>query len=383
MTTYTNTLSGLIPTIYKAADTVARELVGFIPAVYKDSDVEQVALNQSITYPIVGTQTPTPIVPASTGPDAGGQAVTTGTMVIDKQYATQFPWNGDEQRGLNQVYAQTLEAQFAQSMRALCNLIETDLFLAAKRTASRAYGTAGTTPFPTAGVFTDFAELVRILDDNGAPSDRQLVLNTTAATKILSVQSSLFKANEAGSDSMLRTGSLGQVEGLNLHKSAAIVTHTKGTGAGYEFNGSHAAGVTSIVAKTGTGTVLAGDVLTMEDDANNKYVANSGIDAPGTFTIGGPGLIVGPQANGKDITIGNNYLGSWAFDRNAIHLLTRLPAMPAGGDSADDSVSITDPLSGLSFQVNLYRQYHQVTYEVGIAWGVKAVKSNFIATLLG
>lgn len=382
MTTYTNTLTGLIPTLYRAADTVARELVGFIPAVFKDSDVEQVAINQPISYPIVGTQTPVAIVPASTGPDAGGQTITTGTMIMDKQYSTTFPWNGDEQRSLAAVYDQTLEAQFAQSMRALCNLIETDLFLAAKRGASRAYGTAGTTPFPTAGVFTDFAEIVKILDDNGAPSDRQLVLNTTAATKILSVQSTLFKANEAGSDSMLRTGSLGQVEGLNMHKSAAIVTHVKGTGASYVFNGTHAVGVTTVVAKTGSGTVLYGDVLAFEDDATNKYVVNTGIAAPGSLVIGGPGVRQ-QQTDGKTITIGNNYLGNWAFDRNAIHLLTRLPAMPAGGDSADDSVTITDPLSGLSFQVNLYRQYHQVTYEVGIAWGVKAVKSDFIATLLG
>jgi P22 coat protein - gene protein 5 len=382
MTTYPNTLTGLIPTLYKAADTVARELVGFIPAVFKNSDVEEVALNQLITYPIVGTQTPAAIVPGPTGPDAGGQTVTTGTMLMDKQYSTTFPWNGDEQKSIAAVYDQTLEAQFAQSMRALCNLIETDLFLAAKRTASRAYGAAGTTPFPTAGVFTDFAELVRILDDNGAPSDRHLVLNTTAATKILSVQSSLFKANEAGSDSMLRTGNLGTVEGLMLHKSPQIVTHVKGTGTSYVVNGSHAVGATTLVAKTGSGTVLYGDVIALEDDSTHKYVVNTGIAAPGSMVIGGPGLRQA-QTDGKTITVGENYLGSWAFDRSAIHLLTRLPAMPAGGDSADDSVTITDPLSGLSFQVNLYRQYHQVTYEVGIAWGVKAVKSDFIATLLG
>lgn len=379
----TNTLTGLIPTIYKAAETVARELVGFLPSVYINSDVDQVAKDQSIAYPIVGTMTAADIVPADTGPTTSGQTVTNGTMTISSVKSVVFPWNGDEQASIRGVYDSVLESQFAQAIRTLVNAMETDVFLAAKRGASRAYGTAGTTPFPTAALFTDFAELVRILDDNGAPSsDRHLVLNTTAATKILSVQSSLFKANEAGSDSLLRTGSLGQVEGLNLHKSAAIVTHVKGTGAAYVFNGAHAVGATTVVAKTGTGTVLAGDVLAMEDDTANKYVVNTGIAAPGSMVIGGPGLRQA-QVDAKTITVGNNYLGSFAFDRNAIHVLTRLPLMPDGGDSAEDVTTITDPLSGLSFQVALYRQYRQVAYEVGIAWGVKAVKSDFIATLLG
>lgn len=378
-----NTLTDVIEVISNAAQSVTRELVGFIPAVYINSDVDQVALNQTISYPVVGTATPAAIVPASTVPNPDGNTITRGTMAITREEAVRFPWNGNEQASIRGVYNSVLERQFAQAMRALVNEIETDLFLAAKRGASRAYGTPGTTPFPTAAVFTDFAEVVKMLDDNGTPSgDRHLVLNTTAATKILSVQSSLFKANEAGSDSMLRNGELGEVEGLKLGKSAKIVTHTKGTGTLYVFNGSHAIGATTLVAKTGSGTVLYGDVLAFEDDTLNKYVVNTGIAAPGSMVIGGPGLKQA-QTDGKTMTIGNNYLGNFAFDRNAIHLLTRLPLMPEGGDVAEDTATVTDLFSGLSFQVNLYRGYHQVEYEVGIAWGTKAVKSDDIVTLLG
>jgi hypothetical protein len=378
-----NTLTGLIPTLYKAVDTVVREQVGFIPSVYINSDVEEVAKDQSISYPVVGSQTAGDITPAATGPNPNGQTLPAGSMTISKVRSVSFPWNGDEQASIRGIYNKVLQNQFEQSIRTLVNEIETDLFLAVKRGGSRAYGTPGTTPFPTAGVFTDFAEIVKILDDNGTPpSDRHLVLNTTAATKILSVQSTLFKANEAGGDSMLRKGILGEVEGLNMHKSAQIATHTKGTGTSYVFNGSHAVDATTVVAKTGSGTVLAGDVLAFEDDTLNKYVVNTGIAAAGSLVIGGPGLRQA-QTDGKTITVGNNYLGSFAFDRNAVHLLTRLPLMPEGGDSADDVTVITDPFSGLSFQVALYRQYRQVVYEIGIAWGTKAVKSNFIATLLG
>jgi len=379
-----NTLTGLIPTLYKAADQVAREQTGFIAAVYKDSDVEQVAKDQTITYPIVAAQTPADISPAATGPDPSGQTVSYGSMSISKSRSVTFPWNGDEQKSIRPLYAQVLQDQFAQAMRALTNEIENDLFLAAKRNASRAYGTAGTTPFATAGNFSDFSYTRKILIDNGAPtSDLHLVLNTTAGAKLRGLQSSLFKVNEAGDGgSMLRDGNFGKVEGLTLHESGQIVSHTKGTGTSYVFNGSHAAGATSVTAKTGSGTVLYGDVVTFEDDTANKYVVNTGIAAAGTMVIGGPGLKQA-QTDGKTITVGDSYTGNWAFDRNALHLITRLPSMPDGGDAADEVVEITDPYSGLSFQVALYRQRRQVVYEVGIAWGVKAVKSDFIATLLG
>lgn len=378
-----NTLTGLIPTIYKAADTVAREQVGFIPAVFKDSDLERVAKDQTITYPVVGTYAASDITPAATGPDGSGVTVGNGTMTISKERSVKIPWTGNEQAAIRPVYQQVLEDQFAQAFRTLVNEIETDLFLTAKRGASRAHGTAGTTPFATAGNLGDFAETGKILDDNGTPaSDRHLILSGASATKIRTVQSSLFKVNEAGSSDLLRNGTLGRVEGFDLGQSAQIVSHTKGTGTLYVFNGSHAVGATTVVAKTGSGTVLYGDVLAFEDDTTNKYVVNTGIAAPGSLVIGGPGLRQA-QTDGKTITIGNNYTGNFAFHRNAIHLLTRLPIMPDGGDSADDVYEFLDPVSGLVFQIALYRQYRQVNIEVGIAWGTKAVKPDFIATLLG
>jgi hypothetical protein len=378
-----NTLTGLIPTLYRAADKVAHEQTGFVAGCYTDADVEQVAKDQTIRYPIVPALTAGDVTPAATGPDAAGKTISYGDMSISKVRSVQIPWNGDEGAGLGRTRDTIMQGFFEQGMRTLLNEMETDLFLAAKRGGSRAYGSAGTTPFGTAGNFSDFAETRRILIDNGAPpSDLHLVLNTTAGAKLRGLQSSLFKVDEAGTDSLLRDGNLGSIEGFTLHESGAIVSHTKGTGTSYVFNGAHSAGATSVVAKTGTNTILYGDIVTFEDDTANKYIVNTGIAAAGTFVIGGPGLRQA-QTDGKTITVGNNYLGNFAFNRMGLHLLTRLPLMPSEGDAAADVVVITDPYSGLSFQVALYKQYRQVSYEIGIAWGVKVVKSDFLATLLG
>jgi len=57
--------------------------------------------------------------------------------------------------------------------------------------------------------------------------------------------------------------------------------------------------------------------------------------------------------------------------------------MPEGGDQADDVMDIVDPVSGLSFQVAMYRQYRQVHFEVALAWGMKMIASRHSALLIG
>jgi hypothetical protein len=74
----------------------------------------------------------------------------------------------------------------------------------------------------------------------------------------------------------------------------------------------------------------------------------------------------------------------YSLQRGYLQLATRTPAMPEGGDMADDILDITDPVSVASaFQVAVYRQYSQVRFEVGLAWGTKAVKGDGISVLLG
>ena len=49
----------------------------------------------------------------------------------------------------------------------------------------------------------------------------------------------------------------------------------------------------------------------------------------------------------------------------------------------DDVMNVTDPISGITFQIALYRQYRQVRYEVGLAWGVSSVKPAHGCLILG
>lgn len=381
-----NTLTAILPTIYEAADIISRELTGFIPAVFRNSSAERAAVSQTITYPVVPTMTAGDITPAATSSSGTDITIGSGTMTISKARRVSFNWTGEEQRALSngdQPQLQNVRRdQFVQAMRTLVNEVEADLWAAAYKGSSRGYGTAGTAPFGTASDLSDFAGVRQILDDNGAPqTDLHLVVGSAAMANLRGKQSVLFKVNESGTDEFLRRGSVGEVMGFMLHNSYPITTHTKGTGTSYLLNSaSTAIGTTTIPADTGSGTIIAGDIVTFAG-TSTKYVVNSALSG-GSFTIGAPGLLAAETDNDA-ITVGNNYVPNVAFHRNALHLITRAPAMPEGGDSADDVVEVTDPQTGLAFQVAIYRQYRQVSFEVGLAWGVKAVKSAHIATLLG
>lgn len=382
-----NTLTNLIPLIHRSVDIVSRELTGLIPAVTLNATAEQAALNQSIIYPVVPSYAAADIVAAATGPDPSDSAIGNNSMTVSKSRSVTFHWTGEEQKSLSTLYETLLRNQFAQAMRTLTNEVEADL-AALYVGASRAYGTAGTAPFGTAGDYTQASNVLKILLDNGAPnSDLQLVINTAAGANLRGKQGGRGVDLE-GTDALLRQGVLQDIHGFMIRESAQIKDHTKGTGASSTTNNAgYAVGSTTLtLASAGTGTILAGDVVTFAGDTANLYVVTTGdsdVSDGGSIVLGKPGIRVVMSAATKAITVGNSYAANLAFSRSAIHALIRQPAMPEGGDAADDVLSVTDPNSGITFQVAMYRQRRRIAYEVGLAWGVKLVKPEHVAILLG
>ena len=384
----TNTLTNLIPDLYAALDVVSRELVGMIPAVTVDASVNRAAVNESVRVPIAPANTAGgDITPAMSIPAEADQTIGYSTIAITKARAFPFSWNGEEQRGLNNGpgYLGIRANQIAQAMRAAVNEVETDL-CALHAVMSRAAGAAGTTPFATNTAGLTAAR--QILADNGAPlSDASLVLNTTAGANLRT----LLNVNSARDESRLpitQQGVITRISDLSIRESAQVVTSTAGTGATVKTNtAGYAIGATTITLKStgGTGTVVAGDVITFAGDTN-QYVVTSGdsdISNGGTITIADPGLRKAIAASETAITIVAAAARSMAFSRSAIVLATRLPERPAEGDLALDVMTVTDPRSGLSFEVAIYGGYRKIRYEIALAWGVKCIKPEHTALLLG
>ena len=380
-----NTLTDLIPDLYEAVDVVSRELVGFIPSVNMNSSMERAALNESILIPVTrAAGTSQSNTPAVTAPDNGDAVVDNVPITISKSKFQPIRWNGEETKGLKNsgMFSSIFAERAAQAVRSLANEIEADIASEYIR-SSRAYGTAGTTPFASGVGMAGASNIKKILDDNGAPaSERTLVIDTAAGVNLRNL-ANLNQQNTAGTDATLRRGVLLPLFGMDIRESAQIANVTKGTGTLYTSDtAGYSVGDTSITLITGSGTILAGDVITFAGDLN-KYVVKTGIAAPGTIVLAGPGLREPIAASAVALTVGADFVANMGFVRSAIQLVARMPATPEGGDSGIIIDQVTDPVSGLTFEFVEYKQFLQNVIHVRLAWGFKLIKPEHTAILLG
>jgi hypothetical protein len=220
-----NVLTSLAADIYTAADTVGRELVGVIPSCTINSNAtETAAQGEVIRAAFTQQQAVSTVTPSMTIPEGVDQTVDNKTMTLSSTASVKIPWTGENIKfvnngaGFETIYGD----QIKQAMRAITNQIETEVALDIGDRASRAVGTAGTTPF--ASNFNTVAEIRQVLIDNGMPSnDRQvsLVINSAAGTKLRNL-ASLSSVNTSGNDDMLRRGTLLDLQGLMRKGSAGL-----------------------------------------------------------------------------------------------------------------------------------------------------------------
>lgn len=381
------TLTALLENIFEARDIVAKEPTGYIQGCTLNTSRDGVSIGGTVT----SLRTPTPtlntsVTPSMTIPDGDAQTLAVDTMTIAQTANVKIPLTGEQFRQLENTIGTNaaLTDMFAQAMRVARNAIETHCGTISYKGASRSFGTAGTTPFAT--TINNVFDVGQILIDNGAPKDgsASLVINTTAGTKLKQVPN-LYKANEAGTDSLLRRGELMNLDGMSIRESLGVATTTAGTAASATTdNAGYAIGATVItLASIGTGTILAGDSITFAGDTN-KYVVASGdadVSNGGTITLAQPGLRVAMSAATKAITMVAAAAQNTAFHKNAIELVMRPPLLPYGGDAAVDRVTVSDDV--MVYDIAQYKGYLKAMFDLTIYYQAKVWKPEFVATLLG
>lgn len=374
-----NVFTPLLPTLFSAAQEVSNEPFGVIRAINTSFDDKGVAKGDTVKVPVAPVRAASDFTPgnvAATGSDANADGV---SVQITASKKVDWHLTGEQIRSLeNGADAAEWTRQLVQQgMRTLRNLAEADACAAIKQGASRAVGTAGTNPF--ASNIDIIAEARKVLVDNGAPaSDLQFCIDTSAglaARKLGIIQ----QAYQAGSDEERRSGNLMRQFGFSITESAGIVQHVKGTGASYVTSGSTAVGGRNVALVTGTGTVLAGDVVTFAADSANKYVVGTGVAAPGTIQLNRPGArVVIPTANA--LTVGNSYTPNLAFERSAVVGIMRPPLFP---DNPTITRELISDSTGMTYLLIQIAQYGQVTWELHLAWGFKVVQEEHVALVLG
>jgi hypothetical protein len=286
---------------------------------------------------------------------------------------------GEQMRSLENGgnYQEWVRQWAEQSMRSLRNLAEADAAAAIKIGASRAVGTAGTTPFATD--LDLIVDVKQVLRDNGCPfSDPQLVINSAAAAKLQKL-GIYQQAYAAGSDEERRSGLYKPQFGFQLRDSAGISTHTSGAASNYVTNGGELAKAIALTVKTGSDPILAGDVFSLQDRPGEYYVVSNALTGAGELLINRPGLI-GATANAKALTFTANYTPSFAFERSAVVGIMRPPLIPA--NPTIKQMAISDKF-GHSYLMLEIAQYGQVIWEMHLAYGFKVVQPEHVALILG
>lgn len=375
-----NVFTNLAADVYVAAEVVGREKVGALNAVKINAGAQEAAKDDVVRSAFTRPQTvSTNYAPSMTIPEGVDQTVDNKTMVLDTYASIQIPYTGEDQLHLNNGagYATVYGKQVEQAMRSICNKMELDLMVKLALGAGNGYGTAGTTPYATD--MKDLPNLVKLLIDRGCPDDGNIsaIYDTTAAVNIQNL-GNLYKVNEAGDAGLLRNGILGNLYNVMLRRSGQVGKPAVGTGASYVLNGAHPLGTKSITVKTGTGTVLAGDIVTIN---GNKYVVDVGVGAAGTFTINS-GLIAA-GVDGNTVTIDVAARRNIVLHRDAAEIAMRPIRIPAGGDAAVDRMQVVDPISGMPFTLSYYKGFQKAMIEIGVLYGTKVWLPDFAAIHLG
>jgi hypothetical protein len=378
-----NTFSALQPLLFGAARIVPRELTGIVAACNRDFNDKGCAKGDTVTIGISPVATVGSHTAAQTFTIGTDRIATSAVLTLNQEQKSSWNLTPEQEKSLGNggVADDILQQTVKQHLRAHVNAIETYAWGIARKAASRAAGTgAGTDPFATDQ--KPLADALKILLDNGAGNmDLHAVISTTAGANLRKV-SNLFKVNEGG-DQMLRTGLLGNLYGMDIRESAAVTTATKGTGSGYlvDLMAGYAVGDQTIHVDTGTGTILAGDVVTFTGDSN-KYVVKTGFDGDGDgdIVLQEPGLRA-TLANDVAMTIHNTSTHNICLRRDAVAVVARPGLQPVGGGV--EQMVITDPQTG--FSVLVYRAVGD-----GVAsWYMRSVYDAFapnpyaIADLLG
>jgi len=379
-----NNLTGLIPILYEALQVISRELVGIIPAASRSMTAENAALGQPVRIPKTPETGNRDITPGTPPVGAGTDFGYVDLVLTKDRIAEPIVWTGDQQISVGGQLNQMMVNQYTQALRSLVNEVEQDICLEAVLGALKAgnvFGTAGTTPF--LNDITELAAIRKIQDDLGTPkANRQLIINTATGMNLRN-QKLLLSVAHSGENDMLRRGVLNNLYDYAIRETAGFQQMNPGTQQSLELSADAAKGSNSIAVTALTGTLNIGAIIMIA----GKYHT---VTAP---AIAGATIVNISPALSEDVDSGttamvlSSYLPNVAFSRDFIYAATRNPALPQRANNAGgqllDIYQLTDPVSGLSFQVTLWENYRQIRIEIGLTWGSKAVNDRNGVLLLG
>lgn len=277
--------------------------------------------------------------------------------------------------------------------KTLANTIDLSVLRTAVGSAYQSTGTIGTTPFATST--TDFKNTARILSTGLAPkSERYMVLDEYAHANLADLD--VFKrVNESGSSEALRDGMVTRAVGSGIAENQNIptITATQSGSAptATAVASASLAGAEVISLSNGAGALptelpAQGALFTIAGDTQQYSIAEINDNEP--LSVGATSMPVRispplklPAAANAVLTFTATHTANIAFARNAIAFASRpLLDINPGGNILE---SISDPITGITFRLELVRQFKQTYFSLDCLWGSKVIRPEQVVRIFG
>ena len=319
------------------------------------------------------------VSPSYVAPDDAGVVPTKVSITLDQWWEAPFFLNDKE---MLEVIGGTIPMQASEAVKSLANKVDGHL-LALYAQVYSAVGTVGATPFQTD--LAPFLDADEKLNNQLAPPDnRYVAINAKAKAAAMSLrafQDASFRGDQAG---ILR-GDIGEKLGAFWFMDQNIPSHTAGTWNGTgTTTGTNAAGQGVVNLTGGTGSILAGDIVTFAGD-EQQYVASAVTGTgPTTAITVSPNLVTAKSSTEVVTLLGasDTYRVNLNFHRDAFALVSR-PFAAADPMGLGTYQSAIDPVSGLALRLEVSRQHKRTRFSYDILYGVKCVRPELACRILG
>lgn len=376
----TNTTTSVVDTIFARSLLALRENAVLPRYVNKNWSTEPGNKFDTIDVPIPSAISASAVTPSYVPPDDSGVSPTSVSISLNKWYETAFFINDKE---VFEIVGGVFEGQLSEAIKGLVNQVESDLFAEYKDVYGYA-GAAGTTPF--ASDLSEASTARQVLATQLAPrAPRFCVVDENAEANLLGLRQ-IQDLSYRGSTQGLMDGELGQLLGFLFVMDQNVPTHTKGTASGATTDATgYAAGLKTVTLDSaGTGTIVAGDIITFAGDTQTYTVTSGDADVSNGGTISfSPGLKSAIPSSATAITVKGSHVANLAFHRDAFALASRPLAQSDPFGLNPNIRSMVDPVSGLSLAMEITRQHYRTRIALSSLYGVQCVRPELACRIAG
>lgn len=377
-----NTLTNVMPKILARGLLCLRQVVLMPRAINSHYSEEAAKKGDVVNIPKSRARTPTAVTPAATPPAAADSNFDNTTLTLDQWYHDDCRLDDKELFQIEKD-AHFLPMQMAEIFKGLANQVNRQIFGLYKGVYGYV-GTAGTTPF-TSDV-TAATNARKVLNQQLAPrTSRTAMINHDAEALALAL-AAFRDVSQSGKDTPVIDGQMGRFFGIDWNAEDDVPTHTAGTCTGLLVNNGagYAIGSSTITTDTGSGTVLAGDIVTIAGHTQTYAIVSSVGGGTVTSIVISPPLVAAIADNAA-ITLKATHVVNLVFQQDAFGFATRPLASSVVDNELTGSrmMTMTDEKSGLSIRLEVMRQYKQTVWDFDILWGSALVRPELCVRIAG